>query len=82
MLYNANTTRRKELHPMQTTCHEAILQNLKDAGCDPDVIARFMICQDAGKTKDSLRVLASHRATLLDELHASQAKPSWTVWTI
>lgn len=59
---------------MQTDSHEAILQNLKDAGCDPDIIARFMTCQDAGKTKDSLRVLASHRASLLDELHASQAK--------
>ena len=59
---------------MQATAREAVLQNLKDAGCDPDIIARFMICQDAGKTKDSLRVLASHRATLLDEIHASQAR--------
>ena len=59
---------------MQTDSHEAMLQNLKDAGCAPDIIARFMTCQDAGKTKDSLRVLASHRAALLDELHTSQAK--------
>ena len=59
---------------MQATAREAVLQNLKDAGCDPDIIARFMTCQDAGKTKDSLRVLASHRATLLDEIHASQFK--------
>ena len=59
---------------MQATAREAVLQNLKDAGCDPDIIARFMTCLDAGKTKDSLRVLASHRATLLDEIHASQFK--------
>lgn len=59
---------------MQATAREAVFQNLKDAGCDPGIIARFMICQDAGKTKDSLRVLASHRATLLDEIHASQAR--------
>ena len=59
---------------MQATTREAVLQNLKDAGCDPDIIARFMACQDAGKTKDSLRVLATQRAVLLDEVHASQAK--------
>ena len=59
---------------MQAAAREAILRNLKDAGCDPEVIARFMACQDAGKTKDSLRVLAVRRAALLDEIHASQAK--------
>ena len=59
---------------MQTNSHEAVLQNLKDAGCSPDIITRFMTCQNAGKTKDSLRVLAVQRAALLDELHASQAK--------
>ena len=59
---------------MQATTREAVLQNLKDAGCTPDIIARFMTCQDAGKTKDSLRVLATHRAALLDEVHASQAR--------
>ena len=59
---------------MQAAAREALLQNLKDAGCSQDIIARFMTCQDAGKRKDSLQVLASHRATLLDELHASQAR--------
>ena len=59
---------------MQADTREAVLQNLKDAGCTPDIIARFMTCQDAGKTKDSLRVLATQRAVLLDEVHASQAK--------
>ena len=59
---------------MQTTMRESLLQNLKDAGCDPDIIARFMTCQDAGKTKDSLRVLAARRAALLEEVHASQAR--------
>ena len=57
---------------MQTNAREAMLQNLKDAGCGPDIIARFMACQDAGDTKDSLRVLADHRAVLLDKLHASR----------
>ena len=51
-------TQGKEITPMQAATREALLQNLKDAGCDPDIIARFMTCQDAGKTKDSLRVLS------------------------
>ena len=59
---------------MQATTREAVLQNLKDAECSPDIIDRFMTCHDAGKTKDSLRVLAAQRAVLLDEVHASQAK--------
>ena len=59
---------------MQAATREAVLQNLKDAGCSPDIIDRFMICQDAGKTKDSLRVLATQRAALLEEVHASQFK--------
>ena len=59
---------------MQAAAREAVLQNLKDAGCGPDIIARFMTCRDAGKTKDALRVLAVQRAALLDEVHASQAK--------
>ena len=58
---------------MQAAAREAILQNLKDSGCDPDIIARFLTCQDTGKTKDSLRVPAIQRAALLDEVHASQA---------
>ena len=59
---------------MQADTQEALLRNLKDAGCGLDIIARFMTCQDAGKTKDALRVLAAQRAVLLDEVHASQAK--------
>ena len=59
---------------MQADHRQSLLQNLKDAGCDPDIIARFMTCQEAGKAKDSLRVLAAQRAVLLEEVHASQAK--------
>ena len=53
---------------------DAVVKNLRDAGCSPDVISKFLTCRDAGRTQDSLRVLALHRASLLDELHASQDK--------
>ena len=60
---------------MQTnTTQETLVQNLKTAGCSAELIARFMSCREAGRTQDSLRVLALHRATLLDEMHANQSK--------
>ena len=54
------------------TSQDAVVKNLEDAGCSPDVISKFLTCRDTGRTRDSLRVLALHRASLLDELHASQ----------
>ena len=56
------------------TSQDAVVKNLRDAGCAPDVISKLLTCRDAGRTQDSLRVLALHRASLLDELHASQDK--------
>ena len=53
---------------------DAVVKNLHDAGCSPELITKFLTCQNAGRTQDSLRVLALHRASLLDELHTSQAK--------
>ena len=60
---------------MQTSnTQAAVVQNLKDAGCNADIIAQFMSCREAGRTQDSLRVLALHRKELLDEMHTSQSK--------
>ena len=56
------------------TSQDAVVKNLEDAGCKPDIISKFLAYRDAGRTRDSLRVLALHRASLLDELHASQDK--------
>ena len=56
------------------TTQDAVIKNLEDAGCGPDVIPKFLAYRDAGRTRDSLRVLALHRVSLLDELHASQDK--------
>lgn len=56
------------------TTQEAIVTNLKDAGCTQELITKFLTCQNAGRTQDSLRVLALHRASLLEDLHASQFK--------
>ncbi len=55
------------------TEEERILRNLKDAGCDSDTIQRFFNLKEEGRQKEQLRLLALHRANLLDKLHVSQS---------
>lgn len=50
----------------------SILQNLQDAGCEPDVIERFLVLWDAGNTSDQLRLLSCYRCRLLDKIHQGQ----------
>lgn len=40
---------------------EAIIQNLKDAGCDSDTIENFMADLQKGKRANGLKRLAVHR---------------------
>lgn len=51
---------------------EAIIQNLKDAGCDPETIRSIMADLQAGKEISGLKRLADHRKNLLDSLHKEQ----------
>ena len=51
---------------------EAIIQNLKDAGCDSDTIENFMADLQKGKRANGLKRLAVHRKNLLDSLHREQ----------
>lgn len=46
-----------------------ILQNLKDANCDIDLISKFFSFEQTGSTNEQLRLLSNHRKNLLDELH-------------
>lgn len=55
------------------TEEERILRNLKDAGCDSDTIQKFFYLKEKGRQKEQLRLLARHRANLLDKLHVSQS---------
>ena len=47
----------------------AIIQNLKDAGCDTKTIEKFMSDLQKGDEKSSLKCLDAHRKKLLDSLH-------------
>ena len=47
-------------------------QNLIDAGCDQDTVQQCMELAQGKKTAEMKRILARHRQTLLDTVHAGQ----------
>lgn len=49
-------------------------QNLIDAGCSQEVVQRCMDLARGKKTAEMKRILAGHRRTLLDTVHAEQKK--------
>lgn len=49
-----------------------ILQNLKDADCNSDLISKFFQLADAGKILEQVKLLTLHRKALLNKLHKSQ----------
>ncbi len=55
------------------TEEERIFRNLRAAGCDSDTIQKFFYLKEEGRQKEQLRLLALHRADLLDKLHVSQS---------
>ncbi len=53
---------------------QAVIQNLKDAGCDKKTVERFMELEEEGKTKEQLDLLANHRRQLLDRVHKEEKR--------
>ncbi len=51
---------------------EAVIQNLKDAGCSLATIARCMECLDCGKETELLKQLERHRNGLLQKVHEEE----------
>lgn len=49
-------------------------QNLIDAGCNHEIVQRCMDLAQEKKTMEMKRILARHRRTLLDTVHAEQKK--------
>ena len=50
-----------------------LLRNLKDAGCDEAMIQKYLQLQKEGRRQEQFRLLALHRASLLDRVHVSQS---------
>ncbi len=46
-----------------------VLQNLKDAGCDDEVVKTFMELAETGEKQKQYRLLEKHRRDLLDKVH-------------
>lgn len=53
---------------------EAIIQNLKDAGCSKTTISAFVDDLREGKMAEGLKLLEKHRRNLLDNLHKEQKR--------
>jgi len=51
-----------------------LLRNLKDAGCDAEMVGKFFQLRDEGKIPTQLRLLMQHRRNLLQTLHENQNK--------
>ncbi|MBD5137648.1 MAG: hypothetical protein HDT39_17205 [Lachnospiraceae bacterium] len=53
---------------------DVIIQNLKDAGCDNDIITTFIEDIRDDRIDEGLKLLATHRCLLLDALHREQKR--------
>lgn len=57
---------------LQYGSKEAIIQNLKDAGCGYDTISCCLACLEQGKKNELLRRLEEHRKGLLCKVHEEE----------
>ena len=53
---------------------QAVVTNLEDAGCDSELIEKFMDLLKTGRKEAGLSLLAKHRRFLLDCYHADQKR--------
>lgn len=51
---------------------EAVIQNLKDAGCTRDIIECCIACMEQGKKNELLKRLEEHRTGLLHKVHEEE----------
>lgn len=52
----------------------SVIQNLRDAGCSPEMTEQFMQLRSENQYENQLRLLSGHRAGLLEKLHEYQRK--------
>lgn len=53
---------------------EAVIQNLKDAGCGPDIIEDFLFYFDRNQIEKQLELLEAHRKQLLNIVHMEEKR--------
>ena len=60
--------------PKASDAQAILRENLKDAGCGPDMICRCEVLAQGEKRGELMRVLSLHRRTLLDTFHENQRR--------
>ena len=50
----------------------AVRQNLKDAGCNKEVVEKFMKLAEAGERQKQYKLLEKHRRELLKHIHSTE----------
>lgn len=53
-------------------CKQTVTQNLRDAGCNEEIITAFWKILKRGEKENALKLLGSHRDSLLDTIHDEQ----------
>ena len=53
---------------------DKIIQNLKDANCQNNLISKFLELEKSNKVNEQLMLLSIHRKNLLDTLHENQKR--------
>lgn len=66
--------RERDGRIMKYDSKEAVISNLRDAGCDTDTIAKFLQYRETGETNQQLRLLAAHRAQVLEHIHQGEKR--------
>ena len=56
------------------TSQQAVIQNLKDAGCDKKTVAQFLAFGEEGNTQEQLKLLSVQRQQLLDRIHQEEKR--------
>ncbi len=53
---------------------QAIIQNLKDAGCDCETIERYVFLEKRESTQKQMELLSMHRDRLLEKIHREEKR--------
>lgn len=71
-LYTLNSKGGTQMH--HQIASDAVIQNLKDAGCEDNFIERFIFALENNQNKEVFLLLRGWRNSLLDEIHNNQHK--------
>ena len=62
---------RKESDPLEELSQQALMQNLKDAGCGRELIRKFMELPET-REEELINLLTAHREKLLQKIHKEE----------